>query len=57
LEGTISMGRALALDMLPLPIAREDFIPAEVMAVVGVMAAGVIGKRDQQGTFAPNEYQ
>jgi hypothetical protein len=59
LEGTISTGRALALDMLPLPIAREDFIvaevvAAEVMAVVGVMAVGVTGKRDQQRTFAPN---
>ena len=54
LEGTISTGRALALDMLPLPIAREDFIAAEVMAVVGVMAVGVTGKRDQQRTLAPN---
>ena len=55
LEGTISTDRALALDMLPLPIPREDFIAAEVMAVVGVMAAEVTGKRDQQRTFAPNE--
>ena len=45
LEGTISTGRALALDMFPLPIAREDFVAAvaEVMAVVGVMAVGVGG--------------
>ena len=55
LEGIISTGRALALDMLPLPIAREDLIAAEVMAVVGVMAVGVTSKRDQQRTFAPNE--
>src|SRR5271165_239197 len=52
LEGTISTGRALALDMLPLPIAREDFIAAEVMAAVGVMAVGVTGKRDQEASRA-----
>ena len=44
LEGTISTGRALALDMLPLPVAREDLIAAEVMAVVGV--TGEIGPRE-----------
>ena len=55
LEGTISTGRALALDMLPLPVAREDIMAAEVMAVVGVMAVGVTGKRDQERTIAPNE--
>ena len=45
LEGTISTGRALALDMLTWPIAREDLMAAGVMAVVGVMAVGVTGKR------------
>ena len=40
LEGTISTGRALALDMLPLPIARGDIIAAGVMAVVGVTGKG-----------------
>jgi hypothetical protein len=40
LEGTISTGRALALDMLPLPIARGDIIAAGVMAAVGVTGKG-----------------